>query len=233
MRSFNKCLLTGGSGLLGRNLIPLFPAGSLLRPTSQELDITNVTSVEKYFDKSPNIDLVIHAAAYTDVKKAQRDYSICNQVNVIGTHNVLNACIARNIKIVYISTDAVFDGNKGMYEIGDLINPVSRYAKSKAAAELLVRTYDNSLVIRTSFFDLNFPYSKAFVDQWSSKDYIDIMAPKIFQKATSNHNGIAHVASERRTLFEIAKERRQDVEPIELGNFECGFQLPKDLSLKE
>lgn len=232
MTDFKKCLLTGGSGLLGKNLLPLFAEDNLLYPSSSEMNICDVSAIEHYFISNPDIDLVVHAAAYTDVKAAEKDYVKCNHVNVVGTHNLLSACAARGIKFVFISTDAVFDGSMGMYETTDPLSPVSKYAKSKTAAELLVRTYDNSLIIRTSFFDNHFPYEKAFIDQWTSKDYIDIMAPKIFFEIKSNKKGISHVSSNRRTLYELAKLRKPDVIPCKLEDVDYGFKMPIDLSLK-
>ena len=57
---------------------------------------------------------------------------------------MLNLAIKNNAKFVYISTDYVFDGQKGYYSISDKINPISNYAKTKASAELLARTYEKS-----------------------------------------------------------------------------------------
>ena len=58
--------------------------------------------------------------------------------------------------MIYISTDYVFDGEKGNYSIKDLVNPISKYAKTKTAAEFLVRTIEEFLIIRTSFLAMNF-----------------------------------------------------------------------------
>jgi dTDP-4-dehydrorhamnose reductase len=227
-----RCLITGATGLLGTNLVPLLldEGYDVLSPTSLELDITNEDNVVKYFQTN-NFDLVIHMAAYTDVKKAESEYIKCIDVNVIGTYNIFKESVKRDIKFIYISTDAVFDGKKGRYKTSDAMNPVSKYAKTKTSAELIVRTYDNSLVIRTSFFGETFPYDKAFTDQWSSKDYIDIIAPKILLEINLNKTGVSHVYSTRRTLFDIAKQRKDDVLPCELKDFNFGFMMPIDLSL--
>jgi len=227
-----KCLITGGTGLLGTNLVPLLldEGYEIFSPTSSEMDITCVESVSKYFSEN-TFELVIHMAAYTDVKKAETDFLNCISVNVIGTYNVLKESIKRDMKFIYISTDAVFDGDQGEYKAEDALNPVSKYAKTKTSAELMVRTYENSLVIRTSFFGNTFPYNKAFIDQWSSKDYIDIIAPKILLEIKLNKTGISHVYSIRRTLFDIAKQRRKDVLPCQLRDFNFGFKMPIDLSL--
>lgn len=227
---YKKCLITGGNGLLGSNLIPLFDI-EVLSPPSRELDITQTGLVNEFFELHPDIDLVIHAAAYTDVKKAEQDFMKCNEINVLGTYNILNQCTRRGIKMIYISTDAVFDGSTGSYSPTDALNPVSKYAKSKTAGELMVRTYDNSLVIRTSFFDKEFPYEKAFTDQWTTKDYIDIMAPKIYSEIKLNKCGVSHVLSLRRTLYELAKIRKPDVLPSKSKEQNYGFDLPTDLSL--
>ena len=232
MTNYRKCLLTGGSGLLGKNLVPLLTEGSVIYPTSSEMDICCPLSVEKYFKQNSDIDLVIHAAAYTDVKQAEDNFLKCIEANIIGTFNILKNCAERKIKLVFISTDAVFDGEKGYYNTEDAVNPCSTYAKTKTSAELMVRTYDNALIIRTSFFDKTFPYDKAFVDQWTSKDYIDIMAPKILEACLSGKYGIKHVYSERRSLYDLAASRRPDVKPARVKDFSFGFKMPRDLSLK-
>ena len=133
--------------------------------------------------------------------------------------------------MIFISTDYVFDGEKGNYSINDPINPLSKYAKTKAAAELAVRTYDNSLVIRTSFYGYQFPYEKAFVDQWTSKNYVDMIAPKVLDIIKSDKTGIAHIGFPRKSVYEIALERRKNVEPIFRSSIH--FEVPCDTSFKE
>ena len=133
--------------------------------------------------------------------------------------------------MVFISTDYVFDGEKGNYSIHDSINPISKYAKTKASAELAVRTYDNSLVIRTSFYGHDFPYEKAFVDQWTSKDYIDIIAPKIKEVLHTDITGVIHIGSKKRSVYEIAKQRKSNVEPVSRSS--VNFEVPYDTSFEE
>ena len=143
--------------------------------------------------------------------------------------NVLKSCKDLGKKLVFISTDYVFDGEKGNYTIDDPINPLSKYAKTKAAAELLVRTYENSLVIRTSFFGYEFPYEAAFVDQWSSKDYVDIIAPKVLKEILSDKKGIFHVGNERRSIYDLARVRNKNV--LKLFRKDMALCIPWDTSL--
>ena len=226
-----KILLTGGSGTLGTELLNLFKHTkyTVLSPRSSELDIQDYVACRDWF-KINKPDLVIHSAAYTNVKESEQNFIKSININIIGTCNMIRCCEEQNIKLVYISTDYVFDGEKGNYKTTDAINPLSKYAKSKAAGELAVRMYENSLVIRTSFYGYNFPYEKAFVDQWSSKDYVDIIAPKILKESTSNKTGISHIAGTRRTIFDIAKERASNV--VAAFRNEIKYKIPHDTSLE-
>jgi len=223
--------LTGGSGTLGSELIKQSKRFGInfIAPSSKECDITNPISVlENLRQFSGNI--VVHAAALTDVKGIQVSPIQAIGVNVLGTVNVIKSCQQLGKKLVFVSTDYVFDGNKGNYAVDDPINPISKYAKTKAAAELLVRMIEKSLVIRTSFFGYSFPYDKAATDQWSSKDYVDVIAPLILDALKKDKTGIVHVGTERATTYEKAKRRKPDVEKATLQ--EIGFGIPRDISLR-
>ena len=158
-----------------------------------------------------DIDIIIHCAAIVDVPYGETHPKEIIQTNVMGTVNITLACMEKNIRLVYISTAHVFDGKDGLYKPQDPINPIGKYAKSKAAGELVSRIYDNSLSIRTEFFDKDFPFEYAYDDKWTSKDYIDILAPKIVEKCLSDETGVCHVGSKRRTFYEFAKGRNPNV----------------------
>lgn len=226
-----KILLTGGNGRLGRFLQKNFNQEKyeLYSPISSELNILDQnieTILEKY---KPNI--ILHAAAYTDVKKAEVDYLKAIEVNVNGTINLLKYAIKKDIDFIYISTDAVFDGFKGKYKTDDPVNPKNKYAKTKTAAELICRTYNKSIIIRTAFFEYDFPYDSAFYDQYTSKDYIDIIGPKILNVIYNYKYGIYHVGSERKNLYEIAISRKKDV--VKRSRKEFNFFITADTSFDE
>jgi dTDP-4-dehydrorhamnose reductase len=210
--SSSRVFLTGGSGTLGTELRKIADKYNidLVCPTSKECNILDQSQVFEKI-KDSNCDTVIHAAAATDVPGLQSDPLLAAETNTIGTYNVLRVCVELGLRMVFISTDYVFDGESGNYTTDSPINPLSVYAKSKAAGELLVRSCNNTMVIRTSFFGKDFPHPMAFEDQWSSKDYVDIIAPKILDCITGNSSGIFHVGSSRRTIYDIAKTRRPDV----------------------
>jgi dTDP-4-dehydrorhamnose reductase len=227
-----KIFLTGGSGTLGSELIKISKAYDVefIAPASKYCDIRNPFEVRHHILNS-KCDTIVHSAAITDVKATENDPSLAWDVNVLGTINVLKSCKDLGKKLVFISTDYVFDGEKGDYTIDDPINPLSKYAKTKAAAELVVRTYENSLVIRTSFFGYDFPYEAAFVDQWSSKDYVDVIAPKVLRETLSDKVGIVHTGNGRRTIYEIALDRMKKVKKI--YRKEVKTLVPRDTGFKE
>jgi len=228
---FEPILMTGGSGKLGTELIRISTkSGVVFRaPSSKE------TNILKYQDilrdvKNHSGNTVVHCAAATDVVDLEKNIIKACEVNVIGTFNVLKACVEADKHLVFISTDYVFDGELGPYSTSDPINPLSVYAKSKASAELITRTYKNSTVIRTSFFGYDFPHPSAFVDQWSSKDYVDIIAPKVLECIKSKQTGVFHIGSRRRTIYEIAKERSPDVR--QASRTTVKHTVPRDTSFR-
>lgn len=208
-----KILLTGGSGLLGRNLIAHLGGHEVIAPSSSELDITNALSFIPF-----KCDLVIHCAAIAKFADAEKDPLGTIDTNIQGTCNALRHAMTRNARFVFISSSHVFDGQKGNYEYTDLPNPLTRYAKSKVAGEMAALIYDKSLVIRTEFCDVDFPFDTAFTDKYSSKEYIDIIAPKIAEKCLSEQTGICHVGSSRRSFYEFGQLRNPNVKPGSVEN---------------
>ena len=117
--------------------------------------------------------MVVHAAAFTSPPKVDKDPARALDVNIIGTANLVRLCMARGLRLIYISTDYVFRGDRGNYREDDSLYPVNKYAWSKLGGECAVRMYDNSLIVRTSFGPNVFPYEKAFADQWTSRESVE------------------------------------------------------------
>jgi dTDP-4-dehydrorhamnose reductase len=223
-----KILITGGSGILGTQIILECDPVRILTPTREEMDITSLESVCSYFNNN-DFDLILHCAAYTKTVDAIQQLEECVESNVIGTWNLLKNSFSKNIRFVFISTDYVFDGLSGGYATRDPINPIGNYAMSKASAELLVRMYNNSLTIRTSFIPCEFPHKGAFVDQYTTRDYVDIISPMIYKLALSDKTGISHVGTPRKSVYDLALRRKQDVKMISIEDMD--FYLPPDISL--
>ena len=156
-----KYLLRGGGGQLGfdvrRDLLHWDVSESdVAAPSSKELDITDARAVEKYIGIfQPNV--IIHCAAYTNVDGAESDQEACRKVNVEGTRNLVRAAEKVDAKIIYISTDYVFDGESAEpYEIDAKTNPKSVYGQTKYEGEEIVREYPKHFIVRIAWiFGIN------------------------------------------------------------------------------
>ena len=223
-------LLTGGSGHLGTELRQLLP--SLITPPSTELNITDPASITQAL-QTHTPDLIIHAAAYTDVAGAENDKHKCWQVNVEGTRNIVRAALNHALPLIHISTDYVFYGGTGNYSEDDPPGPVRNfYALSKLVAEELVRLVPEHLVIRTSFRPREWAYPVAFDDVYTSQDYVDIVAPDIalaIQHFREIPFDTLHIATERKSVFELAQRRKPGVERGSKDS--VTVDLPDDISL--
>lgn len=228
-----KILITGGSGLLGSNLVKILEKEhEVFAPSSRCLDIRSLESISNII-LSFKPDVLIHCAAIAKFADAEWNPFETINVNVKGTTNIVQACYLANTKLVYISTSHVFDGEQGNYKSTDKVNPLSKYAKSKVAGEMVTLIYDNSLVIRTEFCEETFPFEVAYVDKFSSKEYIDIIAPKIAEKCVSDQTGICHVGGPRRSFYEFGKIRNPNVKEGSMGDLasKSKVRILRDTSL--
>ena len=208
---------TGGSGVLGQALIPLL--AEVHAPPSSEVDITNEEQVFAAIGATrPSV--IVHAAAFTDVTRAETERELAWHVNVAGTRNVARAAKHYDIPLVHISTDYVFSGREapvGGFRETDVPGPVlNYYSLTKLVAEEAARMHDDALVLRTSFRPNEWPYEQAFTDLITSQDYVDIIAPLVAEVIL--HLGrvpvhTLHVATEAKSVFELAQRRKPTVQP--------------------
>ena len=225
-----KLLLTGGSGRLGSELRDLLPG--LVAPSSSEMNITDLDSVLA-FTRRERPDVIVHAAAYTNVSGAETDRHKCWAVNVIGTRHMALAANQVGAKLVHISTDYVFDGEQGNYRESDTPGPaVNYYSLTKLVAEEAARVAARHLIVRTSFRPREFVYPVAFADVYTSQDYVDVIAPQValaVRHALDITDEVLHIAAERKSVFELAKRRKPDVR--EGMRASASVRLPGDVSL--
>ena len=224
----SKIIFTGGSGLLGSEFRKIFP--KINYPSSKDFNVTDYHQMEKYL-KSNRCELIIHAAAFTSPPLVEKDPARALDINIIGTANIVKLCIEFDARLIYISTDYVFSGDKGDYKETDPVLPVNKYAWSKLGGECAVRMYDKALIIRTSFGPGVFPYEKAFVDQWTSRESVSAVARKIAKLIDKDVTGVVHVGGRRKTVFEHAKSLDEGRDIGELSINDVPFDAPVDTSL--
>jgi dTDP-4-dehydrorhamnose reductase len=118
-----------------------------------DVDLTDPDALARAVETAGQIDLVFNAAAYTAVDKAESEPDLAHAVNARGPEAIAKACAARDVPLIHISTDMVFDGEKsGAYVETDPTNPLHVYGASKLAGEQAVlAAHDRALVARVSW----------------------------------------------------------------------------------
>lgn len=149
-----KVLVTGANGMLGQDLCPILSDSGydVVETDIHNLDITNFEMTEKVLLEE-NPDIVIHCAAYTNVDKAEEDLETARLINVKGSENLAKACKKIDARMVYISTDYVFDGNGVRpYKPSDKPAPINNYGLTKFEGEEAVRNnLEKYYICRTSW----------------------------------------------------------------------------------
>ncbi len=228
MNEKKRILFTGGSGVLGTAFRKLRP--DIDYPSSREFNLTDLPGMRAYLGDG-RLDLVVHAAAFISPPLIDKDPGKALDVNIVGTANIVKLCMEHDARLLYISTDYVFKGDTGMYREEDPVLPVNKYAWSKLGGECAARLYPKSLIVRTTFGPDIFPYPKAFVDQWTSRESVSVIARKISMLLDTEAAGVVHVGGDRKTVFEYAKSLDEAKEIGTLSVRDVSFFVPIDTSL--
>jgi len=144
-----KVLITGSEGQLGSALYhhPLAAHFKLVGCTRQEMDITDANAIEQaIISLAP--DIIINTAAYTMVDRAEQEIEKAEHINHFGAHTLASACHNHGIPLIHLSTDYVFDGEKGRpYLEDDATHPINYYGKTKCLGEIAVRAQQTQHII--------------------------------------------------------------------------------------
>ncbi len=216
-------MIIGGTGLLGKALVREWGGDEVLALRSRDVDIRDLKHVQGVVDeKRP--DWIVLAAAYTDVDGCESDPERAFEVNRNGAANVAEAAKSSGAKLLFLSSDYVFDGKKSSpYEVGDPRNPQSVYGRSKAEAEMrLLEILPEVCIVRTSWLFgtggkcfpdtiLKLAASRSALDvvndQRGSPTYCVDLARAIIELCRKDASGIVHVTNSGDcTWFEFARE---------------------------
>lgn len=219
------------------------------------IDITNRDSTFEFFQNN-NFQSVLLLSAFTDVDEAEKQKGnkngVCWQVNVLGVKNVVAACNRFKTKLIFISTDFVFDGSNGPYkeedEVGPDLSKVSWYGITKIEAEKNITSFlDEFIIIRISYpyrarFEKKDDFAKQilrrhheqtlyklFTDQQMTPTFIDDLVPCIDLLLQKNVKGIYHLASPIPTTpydfgFELLKVFKRDPSLVEKGSLKTSLK---------
>lgn len=207
-----RLLISGGEGRFASEIINSNTEYDIYAPSKSEMDISDIHSIRRAIYKF-NPDIFLHPAALTRPMLRHVEHpELSIRLNIIGTSNVCLACIERDKKLVYISTDYVYPGITGDYKEEDPLLPVNQYAWSKLGGECAVKLYENSLIIRVCMTEKPFVHPKALVDSQKSLMYID-EAAKVCLKIM-DETGVINVGGEATSLYDFAKQERSDIQKI-------------------
>lgn len=158
-------LVTGGNGQLGQELqkiitLQKYPNYNFIFSDVDTLDITDKTQIRAFVNEY-NINIVVNAAAYTAVDKAETEADLAYSINEIGASNLAEIAREFDLLLIHISTDYVFDGiSVNPYKTTDAPNPLSVYGKSKLAGEIAITNSGcRSVIIRTSWLYSEFGHN--------------------------------------------------------------------------
>ncbi len=178
-----RVLVTGVKGQLGYDVMnELAGRGHEgIGVDIQEMDITDAASVEKVITEAAP-DAVIHCAAYTAVDAAEDNVDLCRRVNAGGTENIARVCKALNCKMMYISTDYVFNGQgTRLWEPDDKREPLNVYGQTKYEGELAVETLEKFFLVRIAWvFGVNGKnFIKTMLNLGKTRDHLTVVADQI------------------------------------------------------
>ena len=219
-----RLLITGGSGLLGSKITTLaiekgydaysgYNKHEAIHGTPIKLDICNKQEVNKAFEKI-RPQAVVHAAALTNVDKCEEDTELARKVNIEGTRNIVESSEHHDAFLVYVSTDYIFSGEKGMYKETDKPNPINHYGLTKLEAEktITASTIDWCIVRPSVIYGatpaagkINFALwvlnklrkkepMKIITDQWVSPTLNTNLAQMILETIEKKLTGVYHLS---------------------------------------
>ena len=220
-----------------------------------QLDLTDHKKIEDLIE-SEKPELIINCAGRTDVDLIEKNPNTAIQINSIAPEIIAKNCKKNGSRLIHISTDSVFDGNKGMYTEEDLPNPRNVYAKTKLDGEKRkAENCNDFVIIRTNFYGINhsgkYLFNNilqkldtgqnvvGFNDVYFSPLSIENLSQQILDVATSDYNGVIHLGADTKlSKYEFCSLMAQElgygedyVKPDSIDNYSFVAERPKNTSL--
>jgi dTDP-4-dehydrorhamnose reductase len=264
-----RLLITGASGLYGSKIAKLANEGNhrVFSGYSQnqtysgipiQFDVSDKNSVKRAFKKAKP-EVVVHAAALTDVDKCETSKELAWRINVEGTKNISEETQKSSAFLVFVSTDYVFNGKTGRYKETDIPNPINYYGSTKLKGEKLVKeAIEEYCIVRASVIygstpaagKINFALwlvnklknnepAKIIIDQWNSPTLNTSMAEMTLEIIERKLTGIYHISGATRiSRYDFAKQVAMKfqlesnlITPVQSSEFTWEARRPKDSSL--
>ncbi len=249
-----KIFLTGSEGAFGSEFINHLKGYEVLAPKERELDLTDfnltISTIKRF-----RPDLICHLAAISDVDLCERDHELAYRVNVLATYYVTLGAVITGARILYISTNYVFDGSRSTpYYEWDSPNPINEYGRTKFLGEEVIRSLTNRyFIVRTAWlFGKNSktfaskliekkekpPTARVIADQFGSFTYIRDLSTHLVPIISTDYFGIYHLVNKGKgSWFDFlnAAKRKMgfstEITPVNLTELKLQARRPPDAEL--
>ena len=232
----SKILLIGGSGNLGSEILKSNLFKNIYAPPKKKLNILYTHQIRDTLKKI-NPKTIIHCASLARMKECEKDKSSAINNNVLGTLNLIKQILEFqkiNIKLIYISSDAVYPSIKGNYKESSELGPYNVYGWTKLSAEFLVKILSNYIIIRTRFYNkekINYKFSAS--DIFTSQIDIKKLPKYIKYLLKENYIGEINVGGKKISDFSLYKRIKPKLKAFKRKNLikSLKFKIAKDSSL--
>ena len=223
-----KIIITWGNGRFASELKKIKTKYKLIFLTKNELDILKPKSITNAIKKFKPRYIIHLAGLSRPLRVHEKEISKSINLNIVGTANLVNACIKFNIKIIYFSTSYVYQGIKGNYKESDPVFPWSNYGWSKLGGEAAVQMYKNSLILRVCMTEEPFIHKRAFYNVKSNFIFHRHLAKNLLKLI--NKKGTYNLGGKSQTIYNFAKFYNNKVKKIFLKG---DFPLRQDMNLEK
>lgn len=230
----NKILIIGGTGKLGEKFKRNKFFKNSYYPSKKTLDVRSKTKIKKFLE-TKRIEIIINCAAIARMSKCEENKSLAFETNVNGTMNlVLEIFKKKNLKLIHISSDAVYKSIKGNYGENDKLDFYNFYGLTKILSDYIVRYLEDYLIIRTRFYDKKeIKFKEYAFDSFSSAIEVNELVRIIEKLIKKNVSGVINIGSKKRSDFQIYKKLKQNIVRTNLESIKknLNFNISKDSSL--
>ena len=235
----SSILLLGGTGTLGSAIIrsKIFP--NLKHPSKKTLNILKKNKIEKYLLNN-NINLILHCAGLARVKECQLNKNKAKKINIDGTQNIVKSILKikksnkKDIKLVFISSDAVYSSTKGNYKENDRLSPYNIYGWTKVEGEKIVKKLKDYMIIRTRFYDKKkIPFKYSATNIYTSSLEVSKLVKYISMLIKKKFQGIINVGGKKISDYKKYKKYKKNLKPCDKSKVfnELDFKIATDASL--
>jgi len=207
-----KILVTGSNGRFAKVLKKKNKTLNLFFADKKKCNILDLKSIELII-KKVKPEIILHCAGLSRPMDIH-EKDICKSIdlNIIGTANIVKVSKKYNLKIIYFSTNYVYEGTIGNYKETDPVKPFNNYGLSKLGGECSISMYVNSLILRIAMTEKPFLYTKAFANLKSNflfQEDLVLMLPQLINK-----KGIINIGGKIQSIYNFAKKYNPNVQKI-------------------